>query len=346
MAGHDGIGARIMATTQLQWQRVFCILAITLASSLSWADVATAQPTPKVTRPLRQGQIWPDADAIMEYFRKLPEHSPGVTLISAPVMYNQTTVSQWQGQGAEELLKYQYEWSVNAVFAAAGMADALNVTFHKMSTLEDAYGVFTLRRHRDSDLASTVPVRAYWTGKSLHVWRGPFYAQVEVPADNSTSREMVLQVATDLMTVLPVPRRLPPMLNLLPMRIRQIGNPVYYYGAAPEYEFGVDAVTVMYEESYDQQLDYALIRLNDSTAAISAYSDIVAQLSEGIHEVHEMPQIADHASLIISAESALWSVVQQDEFVAVIKNAHDEEFVEALMRMTATNIRIYLLFAP
>ncbi len=314
-----------------------CILG--LASSVAHAD------TPDATEPVQAvALVAPDADAVATILRELPARFDNCSIVSGPTGYDSAALAEQLGDEAADLSAYGHEWTVRATYAMPVGGPQVTVEIHRMRREMAAYGVFAGRRKPSAQLPEPfIRTSSYWLNARLHVWRGDFYIHAYAATDDVVLRAQVRAVAEAPLASIPVPERLPALLRILPCRGRQMPVPRYHYGAAPGFSFPADAVGVTYLEGFEQYCSFLFARCGDFNAATTAYDQLVAELYDGADALEPLGQIADHKATICTTAEGTAAVMQQDNFVAAVFDSHNPEFAEAVLRMSAINIRIHLL---
>ncbi len=317
-----------------------CLLLFSWAAAMVYAgpDAATGPAAaPPTELPL------PDAQQMAAVLAGLPEQVEGCSLLAGPQTFDSEALAQYLGDSADDLLTYQHSWTTRAEYAVATSQQTITLDVHRMGSDLEAFGVFSRRRAETPKVAPALSTSTYWLGSQLHAWRGPFYIHTHAASDDTALPPAMRQLTEAAIGSIPVPSRLPAMLRLLPVRSRQISWAQYYRGQVPGFGIVADAVTVSYADSANAECRFVLARCADTASASGAYDKMLLQLSGGSHPVKPIPEIADRAALVQSRQDKMAALMQQDNFIAAVLDSQERQFAEALLRMTAVNVRVYLL---
>ncbi len=317
-----------------------CLLLFCWAAAVVYAgpDVAAgpeAAPPPEF--PL------PDAQQMTAVLAGLPEQVEGCSLLAGPQAFDSEALAQYLGDRVNDLLNYEHSWTIRAEYAVATSEQTITLDVHRMGSDLEAFGVFSRRRTDIAKAAPAFSTSTYWLGSHLHVWRGPFYIHTHAASDDTALRPPMQQLTEAAIASIPVPSRLPAMLRLLPIRSRQICWAQYRRGQVPGFEVAADAVTVSYADSANAQCRFVLVRCADTASASHAYDKMLLQLSGDTHPAEPIPETADRAAVVQSGHDEIAALMQQDNFIAAVLDSQERRFAEALLRMTAANVRVYLL---
>ncbi len=317
-----------------------CLLLLTWAAAALDAAPDAVSDSPQAASaelPL------PDAQQIATVLAGLPAQVEGCGLLAAPLTLDSQALADYLGPSADDLLAYDHTWTVAAEYALTTGKQTVTVDVHRMATDLEAFGPFSRRRTEAAQVAPALPTLAYWLGSQLHVWRGPFYIHTRAASDDTALRLPIQQLTEATSAAIPIPARYPAMLRLLPARARQVSSAQYYRGQVPGFAVLADTVTVAYVESFKATCRLLLARCPDTATASAAYAEMLSQLAADDRNIEPLAEIANRAALIQSADGRMAALMQQDNFIAVVLDSRQRQFAEALLRMTATNVRVYLL---
>ena len=325
---HSLIGGLLMAVLAL------CVSAAAVCSD---AVVPSEEVQPEVASP-------PGATEVARLLRHVPDEVEECTLVEAPTTYSTTQLPGYLGDAAQEILDYQHEWTVSARYRVGTNGLLLTVDVHRMSDALEAYGPYSRRQEQPAEAAIGLRASSFWLGAHLHVWRGPLYLQVYPQIDDLAWRTAVQQVAQAVVAGLPRRMGTADMLRLLPGRRATSVSPRYYRDQVPGLPLQGPALVATYTEKTATTCELVLLRRQSVDAATKSYDVIMASLSGDEEDGREaLPEVADRAELFVSPARGSCGLMQQDHCVAVVLGYTDRGLAEALLRMTATNVRIYLL---